>query len=520
MKILRIFVAAASFATFTFTALPAPLHAQTPRTVVMSGLDNPRGLTFVQTADGGWALYVAEAGKGGSGPCAMVRGAMQCAGDTGGVSRLQGGVQQRIVTGLPSYAPASGEGATGPHDVSFADGNGFVTVGLGGPLSPIEMRALFGPNFGWVMRFNNAGESVLDTDIATYEQVTNPGGEPPDSNPYGLLGGAGRGVVADAGGNALLAVSPTMEISTIAIFPSRAQGRSTDAVSNSVARGPDGAYYVGELTGVPFVPNSSNVYRVVPGQAPQVLCSGFSFILDLDFDRFGNLYVLQHTSAPFPTGPGTLYRIGADCSRTPVATGLSNPTSVAFGPDGNAYISHRGTSPALGEVIRIDLQAAPGLYELVASHSEKCLDVPEWSTNDGTPVVQWTCNGGDNQRWNLETGSDGYSRLVALHSGKCLDVSGASTEDRADIIQWQCHGGQNQQWRVEVVPGGYQLVAPHSGKCVDVRGEATTDGAQVIQWTCNGGANQTWILRPVTSVPTTAPQAAMTSRQEPATSER
>ena len=101
-----------------------------------------------------------------------------------------------------------------------------------------------------------------------------------------------------------------MEISTIAIFPSRAQGRSTDAVSNSVARGPDGAFYVGELTGVPFVPNTSNVYRVVPGRQPEVYCSGFSFILDLDFDQHGNLYVLEHTSAPFPTGPGTLYRLG------------------------------------------------------------------------------------------------------------------------------------------------------------------------------------------------------------------
>jgi streptogramin lyase len=54
-------------------------------------------------------------------------------------------------------------------------------------------------------------------------------------------------------------------------------------------------------------------------------------------------------------GPGTLYRVGRKCSRKPVVTGLSNPTSVAIGPDGNAYISNRGTSPAIGEVIRFDL---------------------------------------------------------------------------------------------------------------------------------------------------------------------
>ena len=52
-----------------------------------------------------------------------------------------------------------------------------------------------------------------------------------------------------------------------------------------------------------------------------------------------------------------------------------------------------------------------GVDELVASHSEKCLDLPEWSPNDGMPVVQWTCNGGDNQKWRIETTTDGYSRM-------------------------------------------------------------------------------------------------------------
>jgi hypothetical protein len=50
-----------------------------------------------------------------------------------------------------------------------------------------------------------------------------------------------------------------------------------------------------------------------------------------------------------------LYRVGRKCSRKPVVTGLSNLTSIAIGPDGNAYISNRGTSPTIGEVIRFDL---------------------------------------------------------------------------------------------------------------------------------------------------------------------
>ena len=43
-----------------------------------------------------------------------------------------GGTQERIATGLPSYAPESGAGATGPHDISLhGRGNAYVTIGLG-----------------------------------------------------------------------------------------------------------------------------------------------------------------------------------------------------------------------------------------------------------------------------------------------------------------------------------------------------------------------------------------------------
>src|SRR5687768_8143230 len=72
-------------------------------TVVMRGLNNPRGLAF--GPDG--ALFVAEAGRGGAGPCFQ---SMQvvCYGPTGAIGRLAGGVQDTVVSGLPSYANSLG----------------------------------------------------------------------------------------------------------------------------------------------------------------------------------------------------------------------------------------------------------------------------------------------------------------------------------------------------------------------------------------------------------------------------
>src|SRR5688572_33351278 len=64
-------------------------------TVVMCGLDNPRGLAFGPEG----ALYVAEAGRGGAGPCIVnpPPGPTLCYGPTGAVSRLWHGTHDRIV---------------------------------------------------------------------------------------------------------------------------------------------------------------------------------------------------------------------------------------------------------------------------------------------------------------------------------------------------------------------------------------------------------------------------------------
>jgi hypothetical protein len=68
--------------------------------VVMSGLDNPRGLAFGPQG----ALYVAEAGRGGAGPCGTIGGLQYCYGPSGAVTRLWMGVQERVAMGLPSVA--------------------------------------------------------------------------------------------------------------------------------------------------------------------------------------------------------------------------------------------------------------------------------------------------------------------------------------------------------------------------------------------------------------------------------
>jgi hypothetical protein len=328
------------------------LAAQPVVTVVMSGLDNPRGLAIGPEG----ALYVAEAGRGGPGPdpCGLNSpGETRYCGRTGAVSRLWRGEQERIAEGLPSHALLGGAAAQGPNDISFQGrGGAYVTIGLGDDRGDLKA---FDPLFGTVLHMSAAGVWGVIADVLAYEETANPGGGPIDSNPYGIRAEPGARLVTDAGGNALLRLAANGTITTVATFPSRPQGRSTDAVPTCVTLGPDGAYYVGELSGVPFTAGEARIYRVVPGQAPTIYLEGFKTITDIAFDEDGNLYVVEHASGPvFFGGPGRLLKVAPDGTRTTILDDLDRPTSVAVGWQGELYVTNHGITAGAGQVLRVD----------------------------------------------------------------------------------------------------------------------------------------------------------------------
>jgi len=338
-------------------ALAGTAFAQSAYTVVMGGLDNPRGLALAPNG----ALYVAEAGRGGSGPCAT-NGAneLRCFGATGAITRLWQGKQTRVAEGLPSHAIPDGSSASGPNDISFlGTGGAYISLGLGG--GPDFAAVYDGQPFGTLVHMATSGKWKVIAEVAGYEFANNPAGGPVDSNPFGVLAEAGVRFVADAGANALLRVTPNGSVETVAVLPPLPNPTSVgppviEPVPTSVARGPDGALYVGQLTGFPFVAGLASVYRVVPGQAPAVHCTGFKTILDLSFGPDGSLYVVENATGGlfFPANSGQLSRVNPDCTRSTLLVGLDRPTSVAVGKDGAIYVTNHGVTPGIGEVLRID----------------------------------------------------------------------------------------------------------------------------------------------------------------------
>ena len=352
---------------------PLILAGQATWEVVVDGLDNPRGLAFGPEG----ALYIAQAGSGGDGACGPGPEGTRCYGDSGTISRydLRNGSLTDVVTGLPSLATEDGQMfAIGPNDLSFQGrGNLFFTIGFGG--DPNAREDLFGPDGAKLAHLGRAtpnGAWKLVEDLGLFEADVNPTGDEVDSNPYGVLALAGKQIVADAGANALVQVRSNA-ISALATFPNRLVEAPPflglppgtqipmDAVPTSVAVGPDGDYYVGQLTGFPFPVGAANVYRVPPdGGAPEVFASGFTHIVDLAFGPDGSLYVLEIAKngllAAFNTNDwtGALIRIAPDGTRTELVPGvLTAPGGVAVGSDGVLYVTNNSIYSDAGEVLKI-----------------------------------------------------------------------------------------------------------------------------------------------------------------------
>ncbi|WP_457030722.1 alpha-L-fucosidase [Kitasatospora sp. P5_F3] len=161
---------------------------------------------------------------------------------------------------------------------------------------------------------------------------------------------------------------------------------------------------------------------------------------------------------------------------------VSVPSGV---PDAN-------DSVVVVEVTGMPAVVADGVYELVCVRSGKALDNANTSAA-GSPVIQWTVNGGSPQQWRVTGLEAGRYKLVSLRSGLALD-NGGSTAANTPVVQQTDNGSAQQQWSFTALGNGnHQLTNRLSGMVLD-NANTGVDGSSVIQWSANGGSPQQWNL--------------------------
>ena len=309
--------------------------------VVADRLNNPRGLEIARGK-----LYVAEAGSGGA-TCLPPPDEV-CIGFTSSITKVDDGRQRRVVRGLVSAAGPDGTFATGADDVSVADrGGGLFTIITGPPCElPPGVPPEAARQLGKLLRAKGAAKRVV-ADITAFECANNPDGDLLESNPYSVHALSNHHQVeADAAGNSILRVRDG-RVSLLAVIPDSPNG--TDQVPTSVTRGPDGAFYVGTLA-EGAGNGAANVWRIVPGQAPEVFVDGLTAVVDLAFGPDGSLYVCEFSTDIENFSPeGAIVRIRPNGRRTVLGQGsLFFPGGVAVSKRGRVYVSNWSILPAGG----------------------------------------------------------------------------------------------------------------------------------------------------------------------------
>ena len=132
-----------------------------------------------------------------------------------------------------------------------------------------------------------------------------------------------------------------------------------------------------------------------------------------------------------------------------------------------------------------DLPPAPPGEVLRGAASNRCVDVPGFSTTNGTALDLWDCSGGGNQSWNWTA-----DKQLTVYSNKCMTISGDGASAGSPVIITDCTGAPNQAW--ELHEDLTISSVGHPDLCLDAAGAGTGNGTAVDVWLCNGQANQQW----------------------------
>ena len=147
----------------------------------------------------------------------------------------------------------------------------------------------------------------------------------------------------------------------------------------------------------------------------------------------------------------------------------------------------------------------------VNNSAGKCLGVLAANMTNGTPVVQWGCDGTPNQDWIIATpngfpGNDIQTQIRnAQNSTKCLGVFNSETGDGANLVIWDCNGSADQEWFLQqvVAPGGsnpdgcYTIANVNAfPKVLGIFDANPANGAQAVIWDNLGHPDQIWCPSP------------------------
>jgi len=127
----------------------------------------------------------------------------------------------------------------------------------------------------------------------------------------------------------------------------------------------------------------------------------------------------------------------------------------------------------------------------LAKDINKCIDLTNGSTNNGTAIKLQDCQDNDkSQMWIYDVANQAISSGIDVT--KCMDVSHMNSPG-GDLQLWDCKNSNGQQWHIEGIPSALPSgtnnvirLAMQPAKCVDITKSGTANGTNIELYDCNG----------------------------------
>jgi len=140
----------------------------------------------------------------------------------------------------------------------------------------------------------------------------------------------------------------------------------------------------------------------------------------------------------------------------------------------------------------------------------KCLDVAGGQTGPGTPIVQYDCHNGQNQRFLFQRVQSQYIIKSALDQSMCVGIPDNVHASSYELLRLEPCRLDNApyydiplgvRWTINQNLYGTQLqfqaVSPswdHVNTCIDVTGGSNENSLWLQLYYCHAGNNQWWYL--------------------------
>jgi polygalacturonase len=133
---------------------------------------------------------------------------------------------------------------------------------------------------------------------------------------------------------------------------------------------------------------------------------------------------------------------------------------------------------------------ANGTYIMTNQYNGLVSDDPGFSSTSGAQLIQWSANGGQNQKWIFTVQQSGYYTIKNAFSGLYLTDQGNMAQ------QLFRNGSASQLWTLASAGTNlYTVTNKASGRRLDIPALSSAHGAGLVTGSPDGGLDQVWSVK-------------------------